>query len=69
MAELEKQVQIEQQDFKVRLKERDHEIELMQQKMASQLYELKELMDTKLRLDAEIAAYRRLLEGEETRYI
>merc|ERR1711915_627337 len=35
--------------------------------LAAQILELKELMDSKLALDAEIATYRRLLQGEESR--
>ena len=31
--------------------------------------ELQEVMDTKLGLELEIAAYRKLLEGEENRYV
>lgn len=33
-----------------------------------QLHELKDLMDVKIRLDAEITAYRKLLDSEETRF-
>ncbi|XP_014679148.1 PREDICTED: muscle cell intermediate filament protein OV71-like [Priapulus caudatus] len=67
--ELEQQVAQETKVHQGRLAQRDAELEAMQQKMAAQLYELKELMDMKLRLDAEIAAYRRLLEGEESRLV
>ncbi|XP_014662723.1 PREDICTED: muscle cell intermediate filament protein OV71-like [Priapulus caudatus] len=65
--ELEMLVDQETRNYQATLAQRDAELEEMQQKMAAQLFELKELMDTKLRLDAEIAAYRRLLEGEENR--
>jgi len=43
------------------------EIEKLRAQLAAQIMELKELMDSKLALDAEIATYRRLLMGEETR--
>jgi len=43
------------------------EIEKLRAQLAAQILELKELMDSKLALDAEIATYRRLLMGEETR--
>ena len=37
--------------------------------MEAILKELQEIMDTKLGLELEIAAYRKLLEGEENRYV
>merc|ERR1719167_2180520 len=43
------------------------EIEKLRAQLAAQILELKELMDSKLALDAEIATYRRLLQGEESR--
>merc|ERR1712142_515922 len=43
------------------------EIEKLRAQLAAQILELKELMDSKLALDAEIATYRRLLMGEESR--
>lgn len=43
------------------------EIAMLRAQMASQIMELKELMDSKLALDAEIQTYRRLLQGEESR--
>lgn len=43
------------------------EIASLRAQLASQILELKELMDSKLALDAEIATYRRLLQGEESR--
>merc|ERR1712019_219872 len=43
------------------------EIASLRAQLAAQILELKELMDSKLALDAEIATYRRLLQGEESR--
>merc|ERR1719244_885023 len=43
------------------------EVEKLRAQLAAQILELKELMDSKLALDAEIATYRRLLMGEESR--
>merc|ERR1712168_1038999 len=42
------------------------EVEKLRAQLAAQILELKELMDSKLALDAEIATYRRLLMGEES---
>lgn len=43
------------------------EITVLRSEMESILQELQTLMDAKLSLELEIAAYRKLLEGEETR--
>merc|ERR1712087_626681 len=43
------------------------EIGNLRAQLAAQIMELKELMDSKLALDAEIMTYRRLLQGEESR--
>jgi lamin B len=43
------------------------ELERMREEMRQQLLEYQDLMDIKVSLDLELAAYRKLLEGEETR--
>merc|ERR1719204_390784 len=67
IAALEAELDAERKAHEMALAERDAEIEKLRAQIASQILELKALMDSKLALSAEIATYRRLLLAEENR--
>lgn len=71
---LEKQVQAlsyqledDQRGYEAALNDRDAQIRKMREECQSLMVELQMLLDTKQTLDAEIAIYRKMLEGEESR--
>uniref|UniRef100_A0A1I7SW94 Intermediate filament tail domain protein n=1 Tax=Bursaphelenchus xylophilus TaxID=6326 RepID=A0A1I7SW94_BURXY len=73
-AQLEKEVQNlqyqladDQRQYEQALNERDAQLRRMKDEVQSLVQELQGLLDTKQMLDAEIAIYRKMLEGEEHR--
>lgn len=65
--DLESQLRAEQDSHAVDRDMLNTEIQRLRQSIEDQLGEYRDLMDVKIHLDAEIAAYRKLLESEETR--
>ena len=66
--ELEDQLTRDQDEYEQGLRVKDLQIIDLRQALADQTQEYADLLDVKLKLDQEIAAYRKLLEGEEERY-
>ena len=66
--ELEDQLIRDQDEYEQGLRVKDLQIIDLRQALADQTQEYADLLDVKLKLDQEIAAYRKLLEGEEERY-
>lgn len=69
MAEAEQQGQVALNDAKCKLAELEAALQKAKQDMACLIKEYQEVLNSKLGLDIEIATYRRLLEGEEQRWV
>ncbi|CAJ0938057.1 unnamed protein product, partial [Mesorhabditis belari] len=65
--ELNYQLEDDQRSYEAALNDRDAQIRKMREECQSLMVELQMLLDTKQTLDAEIAIYRKMLEGEENR--
>uniref|UniRef100_A0A914UYC7 IF rod domain-containing protein n=1 Tax=Plectus sambesii TaxID=2011161 RepID=A0A914UYC7_9BILA len=65
--DLEMQLRFMRDDYANRLVSRDQEIAKLRDEIQRMLIEYQDLMDTKIQLDVELAAYQKLLEGEESR--
>uniref|UniRef100_A0A4X1WBW7 IF rod domain-containing protein n=1 Tax=Sus scrofa TaxID=9823 RepID=A0A4X1WBW7_PIG len=69
VAEAEQQGQVALNDAKCKLAELEAALQKAKQDMACLIKEYQEVLNSKLGLDIEIATYRRLLEGEEQRWL
>ena len=65
--ELNYQLEDDQRQYEAALNDRDAQIRKMREECQALMVELQMLLDTKQTLDAEIAIYRKMLEGEENR--
>lgn len=65
--ELERSLNNDRTEFDAEMRHRDEKMASLRAKLEDMMREMQEMMDEKLRLDEEIAQYRKLLSGEETR--